>query len=86
MKQVATWIGFLLGLGGLLLQAYLTLTLRSGQGRDLLSIVVYFFTFYTILTNIMLVLIYASDLSGAGWLGPRMMARSATDTAKTSAA
>ena len=69
MKQVATWIGFLLGLGGLLLQAYLTLTLRSGQGRDLLSIVVYFFTFYTILTNIMLVLIYASDLSGAGWLG-----------------
>jgi hypothetical protein len=69
VKQAATWIGFLLGLGGLLLQAYSTLTVRGGQGHDLFSTVVFFFTFYTILTNIMLVLIYLSDLNPGRWLG-----------------
>lgn len=69
MKQVATWIGFLLGTGGLLLQAYSTFTLRTAQGHDLLGTIVFFFTFYTILTNIMLVLVYLSEISAARWLG-----------------
>ena len=69
MKQVATWIGFLLGAGGLLLQAYSTFTLRTAQGHDLLGTIVFFFTFYTILTNIMLVLVYLSEISAARWLG-----------------
>ena len=69
MRQVATWIGFLIGAGALLLQAYLTLTIRAGQGESLGSTIVFFFTFFTILTNLMLVLIYVSDLTAARWLG-----------------
>ena len=69
MKQLATWIGFIVGVAALLLQAYSTLTLRNAAGHDLLGTMVFFFTFYTILTNIMLVLIYLSELTRAGWLG-----------------
>jgi hypothetical protein len=69
MKRAATWVGLLLGLGGLLLQLYVTLGLRGAQGHDLASTLVFFFTFYTILTNIMLVLIYLSEVTTAGWLG-----------------
>src|ERR1700750_1801214 len=68
MKHLFNWIGFIVGLGALLLQAYSTLMLRAGQGHDLLSTIVFFFTYYTILTNIMLVLIYLSELTTAGWL------------------
>ncbi len=53
---------------GLLLQFYDTLTLKLGQGAGLGSTLVFFFTFYTILTNIMLVLVYLSDLTAARWL------------------
>ena len=52
----------------MLLQFYVTLTLRAANGHDFPGTLVYFFTFYTILTNIMLVLVYASDLTTAGWL------------------
>ena len=69
MKTIATWICFLLGSAALLLQFYDTLTLRAAGGYDIASTLVFFFTFYTILTNIMLVLIYLSDLTGARWLG-----------------
>ena len=62
MQRIATWLGLLIGSGGLLLQFYLTLVTKSEQGSDIVSTLVFFFTFYTILTNIMLVLIYASDL------------------------
>lgn len=68
MKNAATWIGFLLGVAALVLQFYVTLTTRAAQGLDLGGTLVFFFTFYTILTNIMLVLVYLSDLSGARWL------------------
>ena len=57
------------GVAGLLLQFYATLTLRAANGHDFAGTLIYFFTFYTILTNIMLVLVYASDVTTAGWLG-----------------
>ena len=66
--RAASWIGLAVGLGALLLQFYVTLTLRAANGHDFPGTLVYFFTFYTILTNIMLVLVYASDLTTAGWL------------------
>ena len=69
MKQLATWIGFIVGVAALLLQAYSTLTLRNAAGFDLFGAVVFFFTFYTILTNIMLVFVYLSEIGAAGWLG-----------------
>jgi hypothetical protein len=69
MKRVVTWIGFLVGTGGLLLQFALTLGKQLGAGESLGATLVFLFTFYTILTNLMLVLIYLSDLTPARWLG-----------------
>ncbi len=61
--------GFLIGGGALVLQFFLTLSLRLGeQGDSLVGTLLFFFTFYTILTNIMLVLIYLSEFLPARWL------------------
>jgi hypothetical protein len=69
MKKSATWLGLLVGTAALLLQFYVTLTLRAAGGFALGGTLVFFFTFYTILTNIMLVLIYLSEVTSARWLG-----------------
>ena len=68
MQRIATWLGLFIGSAGLLLQAYVTLTIRAEQGFDLGSTVIFFFTYYTILTNIMLVLIYLSEVTTWAWL------------------
>jgi hypothetical protein len=62
MKTIATWIGLLGGTAALILQFSLSIPLRMSNGDSIFGAVIYFFTFYTILTNLMLVLIYASDL------------------------
>jgi hypothetical protein len=62
MKRGASWLGLLVGGAILLLQAWLAIMARLGAGDTLIGALVYFFTFFTILTNLMLVLIYASDL------------------------
>lgn len=62
MKQTATWIGLGLGAAALLLQLVLTVSLRLERGDTIFGAVVYYFTFFTILTNLALVLIYASEL------------------------
>ncbi|RYE08293.1 MAG: hypothetical protein EOP22_13965 [Hyphomicrobiales bacterium] len=62
MKNIATGFGLVFGAAALVLQFALAIPLRIGNGDTLLGAVIYFFTFYTILTNIMLVLVYASDL------------------------
>ena len=68
MKAALTWAGLLTGAGALLLQFVLTLNLRLATGDSLVGTLVFFFTFFTILTNIMLVLMYLSEVAGAGWL------------------
>jgi hypothetical protein len=68
VQRIATWLGLLIGSGGLLLQFCLTLVTKSEQGSDIVSTLVFFFTFYTILTNIMLVLIYLSEVADWSWL------------------
>ena len=62
MKNIATWIGLIGGAAALILQFALSIPLRMGNGDNIFGALIYFFTFFTILTNIMLVLIYASDL------------------------
>ena len=62
MKAAATWIGLIIGAAALILQISLTVPARLANGDTLIGAVIFFFTFYTILTNIMLVLIYVSDL------------------------
>ena len=69
MKRAATWGGLIIGAFALVLQFVLTLQLKLGQGAGLGTTLIFFFTYYTICTNIMLVLVYLSDLSSARWLG-----------------
>lgn len=68
MKNIATWIGLILGTAALLLQLWITIPLRLGRGDNILGALVFFFSFFTILTNLALVLIYASELWPRQWL------------------
>lgn len=69
LSRIVALAGFVLGLASLILQLWLSIPARMSQGRDLLDAMVWFLTYFTILTNIMLVLCYLSALSAAGWLG-----------------
>ena len=69
LGRVVALIGFGLGFGALILQFSLTIPLRMSRGHDLVDALVFFFTFFTILTNVMLVLVYLSELAGWHWLG-----------------
>lgn len=62
MKRIATWIGLLIGAAALILQIVITVPLRISNGDSIFGAVIFYFSFFTILTNLMLVLIYWSDL------------------------
>ena len=72
--------GLAIGLAGLVLQFCLTIPASMEAGRSLLGSIVFYFSFFTILTNIGAVLVHTSLLSSSGyaWLpafaGPRMRA------------
>ncbi|UDL91080.1 Pr6Pr family membrane protein [Mesorhizobium sp. PAMC28654] len=72
--------GLVIGLAGLVLQFCITIPASMDAGRGFLGSIVFYFSFFTILTNIGAVLVYASLLSPSlyAWLpafaGPRMRA------------
>lgn len=68
LRSLATLFGFLFGTAALVLQFSITIPLRLSNGDDLFGAVVFFFSFLTILTNLMLVLIYLSELVDWPWL------------------
>jgi hypothetical protein len=61
-RTLLTWLGLLFGAAGLVLQFWLSMQLAFANGRDIPGFLGHFFAFYTILTNIVLVLIYLSQL------------------------
>ncbi|HQZ12490.1 MAG TPA: Pr6Pr family membrane protein [Devosia sp.] len=67
-RGAATLLSLFLGLAALLLQFSLTIPARLANGDSLPGALLFFFTFFTILTNLMLVLIYLSDLARWRWL------------------
>ncbi len=70
LRRVASWVGLILGIAALLLQFALTIPLRLSNGDSIFGAVVFYFSFFTILTNIALVLIYLTDLApraGLAW-------------------
>jgi hypothetical protein len=69
LSRVAALAGFIIGLAALVLQFSLTVPLRIASGDSLAGAVIFYFTFFTILTNLALVLVYLSDLVRAAWLG-----------------
>ena len=68
MKNIATWIGLAIGIAALVLQTSITIPLRMSNGDTLIGALIFYFSFFTILTNLMLVLIYASELWPRQWL------------------
>lgn len=67
-RRMLTWLGLLCGLGGLGLQFVLSMQGAFANGRDFPGFLGHFLAFYTILTNIILVLIYLSEVLPAAWL------------------
>lgn len=67
-RTLLTWLGLAFGLAGLLLQFTLSIQQAFGIGRDLPGFLGHFFAYYTILTNLVLVLIYLSEILPAAGL------------------
>lgn len=57
--------GLVVGLAGLILQFAITIPASLAAGRSLLGSIVFYFSFFTILTNIAAVLVHAALLSSA---------------------
>ena len=74
MKRLAAILGIVLGLIGLgidfvaIVPSSLTAS-AAGPARDLLDSIIWFWTYFTHLTNLGLVLVYVAVLSGWRWLG-----------------
>ena len=68
LRRVATLVGLAVGVGALLLQFWLSMSARLALGGGIVDALLWFFTYFTILTNLMLVLVYLSDILEARWL------------------
>jgi hypothetical protein len=66
--KALTIFGFLNGLGAVALQFSITVPARLAKGDSLIGALIYFFTFFTILTNLSVVLVYASELTKTSML------------------
>lgn len=75
MRIILAWAGIAVGLIGLVLDFWvifpsvMTITAVNPVARSLPDTLVYFWTFFTHLTNLWLVLTYVAVLSGRNWLG-----------------
>lgn len=61
-RKLLTWLGLTAGLGGLILQFVISMHAYAAAGRDIPGALGTFFSYYTILTNVVLVLIYLSTI------------------------
>ena len=61
-RTLLTWLGLGFGVAGLVLQFILSMQMAFANGRDILGFLGHFFAYYTILTNMVLVLIYLSEV------------------------
>ena len=67
-RTLLTWLGLAFGIAGLVLQFTISLQQMLGSGRDLPGSLGHILAYYTILTNIVLVLVYLSEVLPAAWL------------------
>lgn len=69
MRKPIAILGLVVGLGALALQFSLTIPPGMQAGRSLGGAVVFYFSFFTILTNIAVIAVYAAALAaGSAWL------------------
>jgi hypothetical protein len=62
VKTTVTWIGLVLGAAALILQFTITLSTRLAHGDGIAGAILFYLSFFTIITNLGLVLVYASEL------------------------
>lgn len=80
MGRLLQITGLVIGLAGLVLQICITVPASMAAGRGFVGSLVFYFSFFTVLTNIGAVLVHASLLSSTGYAwfpafaGPRMRA------------
>ena len=67
-RKLLTWLGLGVGIVALVLQFTLSMQAYAAAGRDIPGALGTFFAFYTILTNVVLVLIYLSAVTPWPWL------------------
>jgi hypothetical protein len=67
LNRALTWAGLLLGVVALGLQFAISIPAYMANGMDLTEALVQFFSFFTILTNLAITLVYLSAL--VGWAG-----------------
>ncbi len=68
-QRPAAAIGLVVAAAAVLLQFGLTVPARLATGDSLPGALVFFFTFFTILTNLMAIAVYVSVLTSWRWLG-----------------
>ncbi len=68
-RSVLLWFGAISGPLTLLARTWLTLTSRMEGGDSLFGALAFLFTFFTVLTNLMMALCYVAALTNWGWLG-----------------
>lgn len=68
-QRLAATIGLVVAAAAVLLQFGLTVPARLATGDNLPGALVFFFSFFTILTNLMVVAVYLSALTEWRWLG-----------------
>ena len=66
IARIVRLLGLLLGLGALVLQFSLSIPEAMAKGRSLPDALIFFFSFFTILTNLLVVTCYAALLFGRG--------------------
>lgn len=88
LRNLVSWAGILVGVAGLAIDAWIifpsmmSVSATNAVARSLPDVFIYFWTYFTHLTNIWLVLTHLSVVTGARWLGwfrrPTTMASAAT--------
>ena len=68
LKRIATIVAFVITFGALVFQVFLTVNSRLSNGDSLAGALVFYFSFFTILSNLMVAAIYLSDLASWRWL------------------
>lgn len=69
LRTALLWFGVVAGPLSLLVRTYLTLASRVDNGDSLLGALAFLFTFFTVLTNLMMALCYVAAATDWRWLG-----------------
>lgn len=68
LRAVLLWFGAITGPVVLIVRTYLTLTSRLDSGDSLVGALAFLFTFFTVLTNLMMALCYVAAATSWSWL------------------